>query len=87
MGRQQTARVRQPATLRTRGVSRPNTRTITHPAENLSKEPGTSDDHTQPQTEPAFNRFALKAVALRTRRSTGSAERQRHQQSTPRSSI
>src|SRR5260221_6984501 len=38
---------------------------LTHLAGNLSNKPAARSDHTaQPETEPAFNRFALKPLAL-----------------------
>jgi hypothetical protein len=40
-------------------------RSLTLPAGNLSNKPAARNDHTtQPETGPAFNRFALKPLAL-----------------------
>src|SRR5271155_3844403 len=51
---------------------------LTHPAGNLNNKPAARSDHTaQPETEPAFNRFALKPLALRPGRSTEAVENER----------
>ena len=49
--------------------SHTSSRSLTHPAGNLNNKPAARNDHTaQPETEPALNRFALKPLALPTRR-------------------
>ena len=46
--------------------SHTSSRSLTHPAGNLHNKPTARNDHTtQPETEPALNRFALKPLALR----------------------
>ena len=45
--------------------SHTSSRSLTHPAGNLNNKPAARNDHTtQPETEPALNRFALKPLAL-----------------------
>ena len=45
--------------------SHTSSRSLTHPAGNLHNKPTARNDHTtQPETEPALNRFALKPLAL-----------------------
>ena len=46
--------------------SHTSSRSLTHPAGNLNNKPAARNDHTtQPETEPALNRFALKPLVLR----------------------
>ena len=45
--------------------SHTSSRSLTHPAGNLNNKPAARNDHTtQPETEPALNRFALKPLVL-----------------------
>ena len=45
--------------------SHTSSRGLTHPAGNLNNKPAARNDHTtQPETEPALNRFALKPLVL-----------------------
>ena len=42
-----------------------SSRSLIHPAGNLNNKPAPRNDHTtQPKTEPALNRFALKPLVL-----------------------
>ena len=46
--------------------SHTSSRSLTHPAGNLNNKPAARNDHTtQPETESALNRFALKPLVLR----------------------
>ena len=46
--------------------SHTSSRSLIHPAGNLNNKPAARNDHTtQPETEPALNRFALKPLVLR----------------------
>jgi hypothetical protein len=45
--------------------SHTSSRSLIHPAGNLNNKPAARNDHTtQPETEPALNRFALKPPVL-----------------------
>lgn len=45
--------------------SHTSSRSLIHPAGNLNNKPAPRTDHTtQPETEPALNRFALKPLVL-----------------------
>src|SRR5436190_9552246 len=61
-------RVRRHARLRSMKwdlASHTSSRSLTHPAGNLNNKPAARNDHTtQPETEPALNRFALKPLVL-----------------------
>ena len=56
--------------------SHTSSRSLTHPAGNLNNKPAARNDHTtQPETEPALNRFALKPLVLGHRAATTLAVR------------
>ena len=59
--------------------SHTSSRSLTHPAGNLNNKPAARNDHTtQPETEPALNRFALKPVALGHHLASDPGNRQAH---------